>query len=95
MKFKDALKAAGKAIWDFVCDKNGGSDEKRLLGVIFLIAALVYVFTRKAGPDVWTTAGGMAGVGVGLLIAAEAQDGIAPKIPATPPANSGAGLPGS
>jgi len=94
MKFKDALKAAGKAIWDFVCDKNGGSDDKRLIGVVFLFAALIYVFTRKASPDVWTTAGGMAGIGVTLLTVAGAQDGIAPK--ANPPAsNPTAGIPGS
>ena len=76
------LKASWKTLvdWlkDFVQDKNGGSDEKRLLGAAFLIAALIYVFTRTAGADVWTVAGGMATVGVGLLTVAGAQDGIQP-----------------
>jgi hypothetical protein len=89
------LKAAWKTFleWvkDFVQDKAGGSDEKRLFGCAFLIAALIYAFTREAGPNVWTTAGGMAGVGVGLLIGAGAQDGIQPKI--TPPANPTQGAP--
>ena len=76
------LKKALAALWDFLLDKNGGSDEKRLIGVAFLVAAIVYVFTRAPGVDVWTTAGGMAGFGVTLLTVAGAQDGIAPpKLP--------------
>jgi len=72
------VKKAASAIGDFVCDKDGGSDEKRLIGVGLFVAAIVYVFTRPAGPDVWTTAGGMAGFGVTLLTVAGAQDGIKP-----------------
>ena len=78
MTVKQVFVAIGKAIWDFVCDKNGGSDEKRLIGAAFLIAALIYVFTREPGPSVWTTAGGMAGIGITLLLGAGAQDGIQP-----------------
>jgi hypothetical protein len=95
MKFIDAVKAFLKWLADFVKDKNDGSDEKRLMGVAFLICALIYVFTRPAGPDVWTIAGGLAGVGVILLGVAGAQDGIVPKISSTPSAPSTTGIPGA
>ena len=66
-------------IRDLVEDKQGYLDEKRVWGQIFFIAALVYVFTHDPGISVWTTAGGLAAVGTGLLLAAGGQDGIVPK----------------
>ena len=80
-----AIKSFAAGLVDFVKDKNNGSDEKRLFGCAFLVAALVYVFTNAAGPDVWTTAGGLAGVGILLLGVAGAQDGIVPKLPQAGP----------
>lgn len=61
---------------EFFEDKQGYLDEKRLWGNIFLAASLIYTFTHAAGPGLWTTAGGLAGIGSGLLLAAGAQDGI-------------------
>lgn len=72
------VKKAAAALGDFFLDKQGGSDEKRLIGIGLFAAAVVYVFTRAAGPDVWTIAGGMAGFGAILLGVAGAQDGIQP-----------------
>lgn len=73
------IKAFFAKVADFVMDKNGGADEKRLLGVLFAIAALVYVFTRPASTEVWTVAGGMVGFAGIMLGIAGAQDGVGPK----------------
>lgn len=64
-------------IRELIEDKQGYLDEKRVWGNIFLTASLVFIFLH---PDAWASAGGIAGIGSGLLLAAGAQDGIVPKV---------------
>ena len=71
------MKAFFKKLREFIEDKQGYLDEKRVWAHIFMAAALVFIFKH---PEGWITAGGLAGIGSGLFLAAGAQDGIVPKV---------------
>jgi hypothetical protein len=69
-----AIKAFFVKVGDMFLDQAGGLDEKRVIGVGLVVAAVVYVFTRPAGADVWVTAAGLLGFALTFLGVSVAGD---------------------
>lgn len=57
------MKKLGKTLYDFITDANGDGDEKRILGIALIVAAVVYLFLRG---DIGGFSA-LAGFGGGLL----------------------------
>jgi len=53
-------------LWDFISDKNGSGDEKRVLGIVVIGFALWYGFTPVANPlilaEYFAFGGGLLGI---------------------------------
>ena len=88
MTFKQFITKLG----DMFLDQAGGVDEKRILGVPIIIAAVVYVIC--AGKDGLGVFAAIAGLGTMLLGIGVAGDQGKLNVP-VPPANPTQGLPGS
>src|SRR5574340_359267 len=86
----NTLKLILKTLGDFFLDRNGDGDDKRFWGAALIIVAIVYLFTRPAGPDVWAVCGGLLTFATGLLWKASSAD---TKVPPSTPANPTAGVP--
>jgi len=86
------MKAFFAKLGDMFLDQNDGVDDKRVLGIPFLLAAVVYVFI--AGKDGLPVFAAVAGLGTTLLLGAVAGD--QGKLgSAASKANPTAGIPGS
>lgn len=72
-----------KTFGDFFLDRDGDGDDKRFWGAVFFVVAIVYLFTRPAGPEVWAVSGGLITFGTGLLWKASSADTKAPPAPPT------------
>jgi hypothetical protein len=65
------------SLLDFITDKNGSGDEKRLLGIVFLIYAGVFAWFH---PSEATSIGVIAGIGTGLLLGGVLGDKVSPTL---------------
>jgi hypothetical protein len=92
VKVPDWLKSVVKTLGDFFLDKNGDGDDKRFWGAVLMVVAIIYLFTRPAGPDAWAVCGGLITFATGLLWKASTADTKSP--PAAPPSNPTQGLSG-
>lgn len=63
-----------RKIADFFLDKDNSGDEKRLFGIVFLIAAICYAFLKES-PDNLTLVT-LVSTGTGLLGLAVIGDGV-------------------
>jgi hypothetical protein len=86
MKIKEFLTKLG----DMFLDQAGGIDEKRVLGIPIIVAAVLYVLFTQDLPVFFA----VSGLGTTLLLGAVAGDQGKLNVP-TPPSNPSAGLPGS
>ena len=70
------MKAFLKKIGDMFLDQAGGVDEKRVIGMILFLCAIVYLWTHDAKTETWVTVGGLLTFCFGALgIAAAADQG--------------------
>jgi hypothetical protein len=86
------MKAFLKKLGDMFLDQAGGVDEKRVIGIPTLIASVIYVIV--VGVPGLPVFAAVAGLGTLLLGIGVAGDQGKLNV-TTPPANPGAGIPGS